>query len=114
MSAAGPQLAQAIVEAQRFLHYPNMSRLRGAYHRARLLSMLSYFLRTEGMRDLELPRSLHWAVIPAVVTNSVRYQVLSRTRGGREYLLRWGERSSEKQLAKYFGGQKHDVGQLAV
>ena len=114
VSAAGPPLAQAIVEAQRFLHYPNMSRIRGAYQRARLLSMLSYFLRTEGMRDLGLPRSLPWAVIPALVINTVRYQILSRTRIGREHLLHWGERSREKQLAKYFGRQKHDVGQLAV
>jgi ER-bound oxygenase mpaB/B'/Rubber oxygenase, catalytic domain len=114
VSAAGPPLAQAIVEAQRFLHYPNMSELRGAYHRARLLSMLSYFLRTEGMRDLGLPRSIPWAVIPLLVTNIIRYQALSRTRIGRSYLLRWGERSSEKLLAKYFGEQNHDVGQLAV
>jgi hypothetical protein len=114
VSAAGPPLAQAIVEAQRFLHYPNMSELRGAYHRARLLSMLSYFLRTEGMRDLGLPRSIPWAVIPLLVTNIIRYQALSRTRIGRSYLLHWGERSSEKLLAKYFGEQNHDVGQLAV
>jgi hypothetical protein len=114
VSAAGPPLAQAIVEAQRFLHYPNMSELRGAYHRARLLSMLSYFLRAEGMRDLGLPRSIPWAVIPLLVTNIIRYQALSRTDIGRSYLLRWGERSSEKLLATYFGEQNHDVGQLAV
>jgi hypothetical protein len=76
--------------------------------------MLSYFLRAEGMRDLGLPRSIPWAVIPLLVTNIIRYQTLSRTDIGRYYLLRWGERSSEKLLAKYFGEQNHDVGQLAV
>ncbi len=114
VSAAGPPLANSIVEAQRSLHYPNMSRLRGAYQRARLLSMLSYFLRGEGMRDLELPRSIPWALLPVLAMNSIRYQVLSRTRFGRAYLERWGERSSEKLLQKYFGTQSHDVGQLAV
>ncbi|WP_006244353.1 oxygenase MpaB family protein [Mycolicibacterium tusciae] len=114
VSAAGPPLAQAIVDAQRRLHYPNMSRLRGAYQRARLLSMLSYFLRSEGMRDLALPRSIPWAVVPVLATNIVRYQLLSRTRVGRAYLLRWGERSSEKLLSTYFGTQNHDVAQLAV
>ena len=77
VSAAGPPLAQAIVDAQRLLHYPNMSRVRGAYQRARLLSMLSYFMRGEGMRDLELPRSIPWAVTPAFVANGVRYQFFS-------------------------------------
>ena len=114
VSAAGPPLARAIVDAQRFLHYPNMSRVRGAYQRARLLSMLSYFLRGEGMRDLELPRSIPWAVLPVLARNIVRYQVLSRTRSGRAYLMRWGERSSEKLLTTYFGAQNHDVGQLAI
>jgi len=114
VSAAGPALANAIVNAQRNLHYPNMSRLRGAYGRARLLSMLRYFLRAEGMRDLELPRTIPWAVIPLLVQNTVRYQGLSRTPAGRAYLQRWGERSSEVLLAKYFGEQSHDVGELTV
>jgi len=114
VSKAGPPLANAIVDAQRNLHYPNMSRLRGAYSRARLLSMLRYFLRAEGMRDLELPRAIPWAVIPLLAKNTVRYQILSRTPAGRAYLQRWGERSSEALLAKYFGEQIHDVGELTV
>ena len=92
---------------------PNMARIGGPTNRARLLSMLSYFLRAEGMRDLELPRALPWAVLPVFAKNTVRYQLLSRTRCGRAYLERWGERSSAKLLAKYFGEQQHDVGQLA-
>ncbi|MGP4055639.1 oxygenase MpaB family protein [Mycobacterium sp. 4D054] len=112
VSAAGPALANAIVDAQRELHYPNAAALRGAYHRARLLSMLRFFLRAEGMADLELPRALPWAVLPAIAKNTVRYQLLSRTCRGRAYLERWGDRSRNRQLDKYFGEQQHDVGRL--
>ncbi|BBY95507.1 hypothetical protein MGALJ_51760 [Mycobacterium gallinarum] len=114
VSAAGPPLANAIVEAQRHLHYPNLPGLRGSYRRARLLSMLRYFLRAEGMRDLDLPRAIPWAVIPIVAKNCIRYQLLARTRVGRAYLERWGERTSDALLAKYFGEQRHDVGELAL
>ncbi|PRC48843.1 DUF2236 domain-containing protein, partial [Mycobacterium sp. ITM-2017-0098] len=40
VSEAGPALANAIVDAQRALHYPNLVGPRGRYARARLLSML--------------------------------------------------------------------------
>ncbi|QZT57765.1 oxygenase MpaB family protein [Mycolicibacterium austroafricanum] len=112
VSEAGPALANAIVDAQRLLHYRDAPGLRGAYHRARLLSMLRYFLRAEGMDDLQLPRALPWAVLPVFARNTVRYQVLSRTRHGRAYLERWGRRSSDRLLDKYFGEQQHDVGRL--
>lgn len=114
VSAAGPQLANAIVEAQRHLYYPNLGGLRGAYARARLLSMLTYFLRAEGMRDLELPWTVPWAIAPVVAKNMVRYQLLSRTRLGRRHLERWGARSSEKLLTRYFGEQAHGVGELTT
>jgi hypothetical protein len=112
VSAAGPALANSIVDAQRALHYPNLPRVRGAFNRARLLSMLRYFLRAEGMDDLELRRALPWAVLPLLIKNTVRYQVLSRSERGRAYLDRWGMRSSDRLLEKYFGQEQHDIGQL--
>ncbi|WP_163888141.1 oxygenase MpaB family protein [Mycolicibacterium hippocampi] len=112
VSEAGPALANAIVDAQRALHYPNLVGLRGAYARARLLSMLRYFLLAEGMDDLGLPRALPWAIVPVIAKNAVRYQMLSRTRRGRAYLERWGKRSSDDLLDKYFGEQQHAVGEL--
>lgn len=113
VSEAGPPLANAIVDAQRHLHYANLPALRGAYGRARLLSMLRYFLRADGMDDLELPRAIPWAMVPVVAANIVRYQVLSRTRAGRAHLDRWGRRSSEKLLGRYYGNESHDIGRLA-
>lgn len=113
VSEAGPPLANAIVDAQRHLHYANLPALRGAYGRARLLSLLRYFLRAEGMDDLELPRAIPWAVVPVVTANVVRYQILSRTRVGRAHLDRWGRRSSEKLLGRYYGNESHDIGRLA-
>jgi hypothetical protein len=53
-------------------------------------------------------------VIPLLAKKSVRYQVLSRTRVGRAHLEWWGGHSSEKLLAKYFGEQSNDIGQLTV
>jgi hypothetical protein len=112
VSRAGPALANAIVDAQRALHYPNSARMRGAYRRARLLSMLRYFLRAEGMDDLQLPHALPWAVLPVLAMNTVRYQFLARSRRGRQYLERWGERSSERLLDRYFGQEQRGVGRL--
>jgi hypothetical protein len=51
-------------------------------------------------------------VLPVVAKNIDRYQILSRTRRGREYLERWGRRSSDALLDKYFGEQQHGIGQL--
>ncbi|KQH77396.1 hypothetical protein AO501_11965 [Mycobacterium gordonae] len=114
VSSAGPPLANAIVEAQRGLHFPNLRRVRGAYARARLLSMLRYFLRAEGMRDLELPSALPVAVLPVLAANVVRYQLLTRTRWGTAYVQRWGDKSRRKVLRQYFGDQAHDVGKLPL
>ena len=47
VSAAGPRLAYAVVDAQSQLHYRYLPELRRAYARARLLSMLRYFLRSK-------------------------------------------------------------------
>jgi hypothetical protein len=114
VSLAGPPLANAIVEAQCGLHFPNLPRVRGAYARARLLSMLRYFLRKEGMRDLELPAALPVAVIPVLAANVFRYQLLTRTSLGTACVQRWGDRSRDRLLRRYFGDQAHDVGRLPL
>jgi ER-bound oxygenase mpaB/B'/Rubber oxygenase, catalytic domain len=114
VSAAGPPLANAVVDTQSRLHYRHLPAFRRAYTRARLLSMLQYFLRKQGMRDLGLPSSLPVAVLPILAANILRYQVLSRTRMGRRYLEWWGARSREKVLARYFGDAARDVGKLPV
>lgn len=114
VSAAGPPLANAVVDAQLRLHYRRLSAFRRAYARARLLSMLRYFLRRQGMRDLGLHSSLPVAVLPVLTANLIRYQVFSRTRVGRRYLERWGARSRERVLQRYFGDGVHDVGELRV
>jgi hypothetical protein len=113
-SAAAAPLANAAVDAQRDLHYGNMPRIRGAYARARLLSMLRYFVRKQGMRDLGLPPASPIAVIPVLGANFVRYQILGRTRTGRAHLDRWGTRSRQAVLQRYFGDAARDVGALTV
>jgi hypothetical protein len=112
--AAGPQLATAIVDAQRELHFEGFAAARGAYARARLLSMLGYFLGRAGMRDLSLPYTLPWAIPPIVAVNLVRYHVLGRVAAGRRYLQRHGDRSLRALLRRYFGDDAPDVGELRV
>lgn len=112
LSGAGAPLAKSIVDTQRRLYFPNLPRLRGGYARARLLSMLRFFLRKDGMRDLDLPLVPPLAVVGIIVANLVRYQVLSRTRAGRRYLQRWGERCRERTLHRHFGAADHQLAQL--
>jgi hypothetical protein len=112
VSEAGPALANAIVDGQREMHYPNLPRLRGAYRRARLLSMLRYFLQKDSIRDLRLPLALPWAIPPIVAANLVRYQILSRTSWGRAYLERWAENGVGKLMVTYFGDADYGVGPL--
>ncbi|MFF3501708.1 oxygenase MpaB family protein [Streptomyces sp. NPDC003247] len=110
--AAGPPLANALVAAQGSLHFTRFARVRRAYARARLLSMLRYFLGRRGMRDLGLPASLPWAVPPLLAANLLRYHVLGRTAAGRAYLLRSGDRFVRRHLRRHFGEQAPDVGAL--
>ncbi|MFI8858064.1 oxygenase MpaB family protein [Streptomyces prasinus] len=107
---AGPSLANALVEAQGALHFDRFARVRRAWARARLLSMLRYFLGRRGMRDLRLPPALPWAVPPVIVGNLLRYHVLGRTRAGRAYLLRRGDRFIERNLRRHFGDQVPGAG----
>ncbi|MGP3982575.1 oxygenase MpaB family protein [Streptomyces sp. KR80] len=113
-SAAGPPLARAVVEAQRALHFTRFAGVRRAYARARLLSMLRYFLGRQGMRDLGLRVALPWAVPPLLAANFLRYHVLGRTAAGRDRLLRSGDRFTRRHLRQYFGDQAQDVGALHV
>jgi hypothetical protein len=110
--AAGPPLAKAIVDAQRTLHFVRLAALRRAYARARLLSMLSFFIGRTGMRDLQLPFAVPWAVPPLFAANLVRYHLLGRTATGRDYLLRRGDRSLRELLGRYFGDAVPDIGEL--
>ncbi|MGW6061855.1 oxygenase MpaB family protein [Streptomyces sp. NPDC055189] len=111
---AGPPLANALVETQGALHFARFSRVRRTYARARLLSMLRYFLGRQGMRDLKLPPAWPWAVPPLVAANLVRYQILGRTTAGRAYLLRSGDRFVRRHLGRHFGEQAPGLATLQV
>ncbi|MQY10093.1 hypothetical protein SRB5_01970 [Streptomyces sp. RB5] len=109
---AGPPLANALVDAQGALHFDSFARLRRAWARARLLSMLSFFVGRRGMRDLELPLSWPWAVPPVVIGNVVRHQILGRTPAGRARLVRAGDRFVRRHLGRHFGEQPPGVAAL--
>ncbi|MEU6840495.1 oxygenase MpaB family protein [Streptomyces sp. NPDC046716] len=112
--AAGPPLAGALVEAQRHLHFRHFARVRRAHARARLLSMLRFFLGRRGMRDLGLPPSLPWAVPPLIAANLLRYQILGRSEAGRAHLQRRGERFIERHLRRHFHEHTPDVAAFDV
>lgn len=116
LTEAGPQLSQAVVEAQALRTYPGwpraLQRLRAAYERERLLSMLTVFLGVESMRELGLPMRPPWAHAYLVGLNTLRYRVLRRLPGGQDRLVRWGEERTDWLLESYFGDDRADVGEL--
>lgn len=114
LTSAGPKLANAIVDAERRQHFPNLPRLRSGYAHFRRLSMLRFFLGEDGMRELELPRTSPVAAYAVIAANAVRYQVLTRTPKGRELVQRWGERSRTLVLDKHFGSSDAKVAPLPL
>ncbi|KSZ59862.1 hypothetical protein Z045_06865 [Rhodococcus pyridinivorans KG-16] len=114
VTPAGADLSRALVDGQRTLDYGRFSRLRGAYERQRLLSMLRFFLGEQGLHDLGLPVTAPWAVVPVVATNIVKSQVLKRSAPGRRLLGHLGDRAARRELALKFGSAKPDVGALQV
>jgi hypothetical protein len=109
---AGAALAGALVDGQLTLDYGLLNPLRGRYERLRTLSMLRYFLRKEGLRDLSLPITPVWAVLPIVAANLVESGLIARTRAGRRYLERASDQESQRQLRLRFGTAPVEIGAL--
>ena len=80
-----------------------------------MLSMLRYFLRKQGMRDLGLPAALPIAVLLVLASGECcALADSSRTRVGLRYLKWWGERARREVLCRYFGDAVHNVGELRL
>jgi len=107
VTPAGAALAQALVEGHGAL--PGR---RGRTARARLLAMLRFFLGAEGLRDLGLPRTGVWPVLPSIAVNLVASGLVARTRAGRRFLERAGDRATERELTRWFGDRHAEVGRL--
>lgn len=114
VTPAGGKLASAIVDGEQALDRGRFSGVRGRYARHRLLSMLRYFLRADGMRDLGLPVVPPWAVAPSIVRNLVASGLISRSRAGRRLLERAGDRAIDRTLNRRFGGARAAIGTLQV
>ena len=112
LSSAGPQLANAIVDAERGQHFTSLPRIRGAYAHFRRLSMLRFFLGDTTVRELELPSIPPVVAAPIIAANVVRYQLLSRTPHGRRRVQRWGERSRSQVLGNHFGSESRELAPL--
>lgn len=114
ISEAGPQLANAIVDAQRTLHFRRFPTVSRWMARERLLSMLTALLGPSSMRELQLPMRPPWALGYVMALNFVRYRVIGMTPAGREALIRWGDRVAERTLYRHFGDDHAQVGDLKV
>jgi hypothetical protein len=116
LTAAGPKLAQAVIEAQGERSYPgwpgSLQRLRARYEKERLLSMLTVFLGVRSMRELGLPVRPPWAHAYLIPLNQWRYRILARGERGRRRLDAWGRRRRQWLLDSYFLGETEDVGPL--
>ncbi|KHL13397.1 uncharacterized protein DUF2236 [Mumia flava] len=102
---AGPQLAQAIIEALRDL--PN-----GRFRAERTLSMLTTFLGPTSTRELGLPVRVPWGTAATIAENTVRYRVLNRGERGRRRLEQWGDRVADQLLRDYYGDADQELGAL--
>lgn len=114
ISDAGPQLANAIVDAQQTLHFRRFPAISRWLARERLLSMLTLLLGPSSMRDLQLPVRPPWAPAYVLPLNFVRYRVIGMTPWGRQALLRWGDRVAARTLYRHFGPEHASVGDLKV
>jgi hypothetical protein len=112
VTPAGPQLANAILEAHDDLFADRFAPVVRRYGKARLLSMLRVFLGKEGLQDLQLPVRPPWAVLTIVPGNLVRYHLLGRTRWGRQHLQRRGARARRTLMYRYFGADVPEIGAL--
>ena len=112
ISEAGPQLARAIVDAQRDLAFGRFARVRGWAARERVLSLMTVLLGPQSMAELGLPLRPPWAVAYLLPLNLVRYRVAGRLPGGRARLERWGVRTSERILSRHYGDRPRDIGAL--
>ncbi|WP_307622915.1 oxygenase MpaB family protein [Streptomyces sp. V3I7] len=113
-TAAGGDLSRAIVDGERRLRRGRLSSVRSAYARARLLSMLRYFLGRESLEDLRLPVTLPWAVPPVVAKNLVASLLLARSEPGRRRLERASAKFRQRRGAMLFDGDRHQVGALPL
>jgi len=109
---AGAALAAALIDGQLAQRHGYLGTVRGHHARLRTLSMLRYFLRKEGLRDLDLPVTPVWAVPPIVARNLLESVLISRTRAGRRYLERAGDRAARRQLELSFGAARPEIGAL--
>ncbi|MDT7583357.1 MAG: hypothetical protein QOE32_907 [Pseudonocardiales bacterium] len=109
---AGAALAVALVDGQLTQNYGHLNTVRGHYTRLRTLSMLRYFLRKDGLRDLNLPITPVWAVPPIIAMNVLESGLIARTRAGRRYLEHAGDRTSLRQLHLRFGTAPKEIGAL--
>lgn len=112
VTPAGGQLANGILQAQDHLHFERFARVRRAYGKARLLSMLRVFLGKQGLRDLDLPVRLPWATALVIPQNVVRYQLLGRTTWGERRLQVWAEKVRAQILFRYFGPDEPELAKI--
>ncbi|WP_433781597.1 oxygenase MpaB family protein [Actinomycetospora sp. CA-101289] len=104
VTPAGAALSRALVDGH--------GALPDRCARPKLLGLLRFFLGAEGLRDLGLPRASALPVLPGAVINLVASGVVARTRAGRRFLERAGDRATEQELARWFGERRAEVGRL--
>lgn len=112
VTPAGAALSGALVAGKRNLDHGRFGAVAGPYARLRLLSMLRYFLGKRDMRDLELPVTPIWAIPPIAVKNLVQSGLIARSRRGRRYLERAGDRFAQRDLRRTFGSDHPEIGAL--
>ena len=108
VTPAGPALAGALVDGER----DRLGGWRGRWERRRLLALLRWFLRSDGLRDLDLPRVPVWTLAPTIARNAVESALVARVPAGRRWLERRGDRGAERLLESRLAGTPRSVAAL--
>ncbi|MEV0321566.1 oxygenase MpaB family protein [Streptomyces sp. NPDC050658] len=113
---AGRALASRTLDAEAerdFGHRsPAVERLHQRYERARKSSILTAFIGVTGMRELGLRPRIPWALLLALVSNTVHHRILAALPGGRRRLEERGAREQDRGLASMFPDRRIEVGRL--
>lgn len=107
-------LGRALMDEPLSRHYPRMGWLRGRFNKHRHLSVVRWFVGSEGMRNLGLPQALPWypalTLLPRLMWTGAHRLVP----GGYGRLVSAGNQEQMDYLPIMFGKARHGVAEMGA
>lgn len=105
-------LAAAFEKSREKLAYPRFENLHRRYEAAKNRSLFTVLVGRSGMRDdLGLATSWPWYVLVRIPVNLVKHGLFARLPGGRNFLLKRGQKQLDMALARHFPGEAIAIGE---